>query len=180
MQCVICAALIISPSYDFRMKVFLMLLMTLVFTHGLAPCQRHQDYSAYSNFTHRHILSENFDVNNQRDWVDYLNRTALCERVPIQSFLRGVDTNNIRSICNGQGIRDRGNLCVSNRRFTVYIVESVLRNKQCQVIGLNHDEYYVIVACDIAGNQCLPVHYETQINNEQHGPTCGPNISTEK
>ncbi|KAI2661001.1 ATP-dependent Clp protease ATP-binding subunit ClpX [Labeo rohita] len=92
------------------MKVFLMLLMTLVFTHGLAPCQRHQDYSAYSNFTHRHILSENFDVNNQRDWADYLNRTALCERVPIQSFLRGVDTNNIRSICNGQGIRDRGNL----------------------------------------------------------------------
>lgn len=140
------------------------------------PCQRSQNNNAYNHFKQRHILSRQFNTRRTSAWADYLTRTNLCGRTTLQSFLHKNDINSIKRICNGRGVRDRGNLCISRRTFTVYIVESFLRNGRCEVNRLHHGEYYVVVACEVIENRCLPVHYERQRNTgpPRRGQICRP------
>lgn len=176
-----------------RTEVFLVLLMTVMFTDGLDnvtlsrdkrglfsnwayPCQRSQNNNAYNTFNHRHVLSDEFDMNSEWAWTDYLNRNRLCGRKRFQSFLPQSYADSIIRICNGRGTRDTGNLCISTERFTVYIVQSSLTNGQCEVKKPRNNKYYVTVACEVLDNQCLPVHYEKQTYSRpsQRGQTCEP------
>lgn len=175
-----------------RTEVFLVLLMTLVSTDGLNnvtfnrekrdlfsnsayPCQRSQNNNAYNTFNRRHILSEDFDRNSERAWAFYLNRKGLCGRTPVQSFLSRRYSDRIKRICNGEGTRDTGNLCISMRSFTVYIVESSVRYRECEV-HVRRENSYVSVACEVIDNECVPVHYEEQTNRRpsQRGQICRP------
>ncbi|KAL1272049.1 hypothetical protein QQF64_031065 [Cirrhinus molitorella] len=178
-----------------RVAVFLMLLFTLshglnnisfsndqleifsdIFSNWAHPCQRSLNNNAYNQFKHRHILSRQFNTSSRRDWADYLNRTKLCGRATFQSFLQKNDTSSIKRVCNGRGVRDTQNLCISKRRFTVYIVQSALRNRRCEVKRPHTNEFYVTVACEVIQNRCLPVHYQRQTHTEppRDGPTCRP------
>ncbi len=156
-----------------RTEIFLVLLMTLVFTDGLDnvtlsrdkrglfsnweyPCQRSQKNNAYNTFNHRHILSEEFDMNSKWAWADYLKRRRLCGRKSSQSFLPQSYTDSIIRICNGRGTRDTGNLCISTESFTVYIVQSALRNGQCEVKKpRNNNILWLLPVRSLITNVCL-------------------------
>lgn len=159
-----------------RSAVLLVLLLTLMFTDAM-PCQQ-QNNNGYYKFERKHILSYDFDRSNPKAWEVYLTYNGLCKRAKLQSFLKKDDEDSVKGICNGRGIRYRGirdNLCISTETFTVYIVQSTKRNNWCVVQSLLQRERYVVVACDLDGNQCLPVHYQTQTNEPpQGGEICQP------
>jgi len=158
-----------------RSAVLLVLLVSLMFTDARSPCERSSNNNAYNQFRYKHILSYDFDTDSQDAWAKYLLEKGLCGRRPIQSFLRKNNVNSIINICNGKGIRDRDNLCTSKDKFTVYTVQSKEYGNQCRVF-LEAIERYVVVACDVIDNQCLPVHYETQTDTppDQNGWICQP------
>lgn len=163
-----------------RLTVFLMLFVTLVFGDGLnnvtssddqpevfsnwpAPCQKVSNQNAFNVFMSKHILQINFDTTKSHIWVDYLTRTRLCGVNPHQSFLHKDDSNSIINICNGGGIRDSQNLCISMRKFKVFIVQSVWRNGRCEV-QLQTEIAHVIIACEsfLFHNiqiHCVPVYF---------------------
>ncbi|XDV19148.1 hypothetical protein PO909_024688 [Leuciscus waleckii] len=155
--------------------VLLVLLVTLMFTDASFPCQRSWNNNAYDQFKYRHILSSSFNTKSRRAWAEYLTTNRLCGRAPRQSFLNKNYKESIINICNGEGVKDRDNLCTSIRKFTVYIVQSSLSNGQCEV-QVQSVRSYVVVACEVIGNQCLPVHYGTQTNwrPDQNGQICRP------
>ncbi|ROL28504.1 hypothetical protein DPX16_1664 [Anabarilius grahami] len=164
-----------------RSAVLLVLLVTLIFTDA-SPCQEWNN-NGYYKFEHRHILSDKFDTNSLDAWTDYITNKRLCDR-PLQSFFEKDDEDRVKGICNGRGITYRGityrgirdNLCISTETFTVYIVQS--KRGKCEVYSVEQRERYVVVACDIDGNQCLPVHYQTQTNEPpQGGEICQPPTS---
>ncbi len=148
-----------------------------IFSNWAYPCQRSLNNNAYKQFKRRHVLLRDFDTTRTSAWVDYLTTMDLCGRTHLQSFLRKNDIDSIKRICNGQGVRQRQsqNLCISKRRFRVYTVESAWKNGRCEV-QLQTKRSYVIVACEVIGNRCLPVHYDKQTDTEppQDGQTCRP------
>ncbi len=175
-----------------RTLVFLVLFVTLVFTEGWdnirpsrdrrfnqEPCQESLKNNAYNKFLSKHILQDVFDTNSEPAWVNYLTKKGLCGRTPIQSFLRSADSNKIKDICNGQGTKFENNLCISQNKFDVHIVESSNGNGQCTVTKHSNNKYYVTVACDKVDNQCLPVHYKIQTETKPKpktppSPICKP------
>lgn len=183
-----------SPVFRMKAAVFLSLLITLshglnnvsfsngqpemfadIFPNWAHPCQRSLNNNAYNQFKRRHVLLRDFDTRRTSAWVDYLTTMNLCGRTRLQSFLRKNENDSIIRICNGRGVRRGHNLCTSQRRFTVYTVESALRNGRCEV-QFQTERSYVIVACEVIGNRCLPVHYERQTNTAppRDGRTCRP------
>ncbi|KAL1272162.1 hypothetical protein QQF64_031178 [Cirrhinus molitorella] len=170
-------------AHRMSLAVFLLLLIPLVFTNGWdngrfgndRPCQRSQNNNAYNNFKHRHILAYDFNTSSRRAWGDYLTNQRLCGRTPRQSFLHNNYQSSIKRICNGRGVRVTGNKCSSERRFKVYTVHSGFRNGVCEV-NLQTERSYVIVACEVIENHCLPVHYVTQTSRgpSQNGEICRP------
>lgn len=133
-----------------------------------SPCQEWNN-NGYYKFKNKHILSYKFDTNSLDAWTDYIGNKDLCGR-PLQSFLEKDDESRVKGICNGRGIIYSGisdNLCISRETFTVYIVRS--KRGKCEVYSVEKKERYVVVACDVDGNQCLPVHYETQTNEPPQG-----------
>lgn len=146
------------------------------------PCQRSRNNNAYNQFKRRHILSRQFNTRQTSAWADYLTGTHLCGRTTLQSFLHKNDNESIIRICNGRGVRDTGNRCISRRTFTVYIVESFMRNGRCEVNRLHNAEYYVVVSCEVIANQCLPVHYVRQSNGRpsRSGQICRPQSEVSK
>ncbi len=172
-----------------RTLVLLVLFVTLVFTEGWdnirpsrdrrsnkEPCQKSSDNNAYNKFLSKHILQDVFNTNSEPDWVNYLTKKGLCGRTAKQSFLRSADSNKIKDICNGQGTKVENNLCISQNKFDVYIVESSNDKGKCKVTRYPNKQYYVTVACDNVDNQCLPVHYQTQTETEptSRGTICKP------
>ena len=92
-------------------------------------------------------------------FYSYLSEKNLCRR-PSQTFMEERKYKNVRRICNGRGRQlppGRSNLCISDSRIRVY---HVYVGEDCEVVQLETYRQYVIVACDIVENQCLPVHYE--------------------
>ncbi|KAI2644175.1 Ribonuclease pancreatic beta-type [Labeo rohita] len=172
-----------------RLAVLLLLFVPLVYTDGwdfgrfsndqsdMFPCQRSQNNNAYNNFKHRHILAYDFNTSSRHAWAAYLTRQCLCGRAPLQSFLHKNEQNSIVSICNGRGVRDTGNKCISEGSFNVYTVRSSLEgNGECEV-HLRTDRSHVIVACEVVENRCVPVHYETQTNRRPPRDVCQISIS---
>lgn len=190
----ICKALNICPSYVFKMKsaVVLMLFVTLVLSDGWdkgtfsydkpemfpdKPCQKSKKNNAYDIFTQRHILQDDFDTNSIEAWAKYLTTKNLCGRTKTkpQSFLCRSDTNSIIGICNNRGTIKEKNLCISDEKFNVFIVQSSVIKGKCEV-SLSKGQYYVIVACDVINNRCLPVHYDGQNKDppSKPGQKCKP------
>jgi len=183
-----------------RSAVLLVLLVSLMFTDGLDECVRYRNdqcekinnspclatlnNNAYAQFKRKHILSDVFDTNSLMDWSNYLIKQKLCgtDRPSQQSFVH--NENSIINICNGGGIRFRDrntnsykdNLCTSRATFTVYIVTKIQQWKPCVVVDVKVIQSYVVVACDVVGNKCLPVHYQTQTDTppDQNDETCQP------
>lgn len=160
-----------------RSVVLLLLLVTLMFTDGWEefPCESVNDNNAYYNFEHKHILPSNFNTRSQSAWESYITRKGLCGRARQQSFLRKNDEDRVKGICHERGIRYSGNKCISTSSLRVYIVKSYYdSNRKCKVRFWS-ERYYVVVACDVVGNQCLPVHYQTQTTSRPYGNLpCGP------
>lgn len=145
-----------------------------MFSYWPAPCERTSNLNAFNVFMSKHILQINFDTRQTRSWVDYLTRTHLCGVNSHQSFLHKDDTKSMIEICNGGGIRDSQNLCVSVRKFRVFIVQSIWRNGRCEV-QLQTEMAYVIIACQSIQNiHCFPVHFSgiTYTAPSQHGQWC--------
>lgn len=175
----------------FRMRsVFLpALLVTLVFSDGLSnvtssnnqpkmlpaprPCHIVSNINKYITFISRHILLLDFDTTQLNIWGYYLVTMGLCARALEQSFLHIEDTFKITRICNGKGTMYSDNKCISTEKFIVYVVKSTLKNGKCDY-QLQIENFYVIVACDVIGYVCLPVHYDGQIGTElaERGPIC--------
>ncbi|XDV19282.1 hypothetical protein PO909_024781 [Leuciscus waleckii] len=158
-----------------RSALLLVLLVTLMFTDGWD--HKSQKNNAYDDFKRKHIISDDFDTGCRVGWAEYLTKKKLCgtDRPELQSFLSKNKEDSIKNICNGEGIRDRDNLCTSNKTFTVYTVTKK-QQQPCEVVTIDAIERYVVVACDVIVNQCLPVHYQTQTNTppNQNGQICKP------
>ncbi|ROL43139.1 hypothetical protein DPX16_1777 [Anabarilius grahami] len=160
-----------------RSAVLLLLLVTLMITDGWEefPCESVTDNNAYYKFEHKHILQSNFDTNSRSAWERYLTRNGLCGRAPQQSFLRKNNEDRVKGICHERGVRYSGNMCISKSSLKVYIVRSHYdSNRKCRA-HVRSRYYYVVVACDVVVNQCLPVHYQTQTTSRPSGNLpCGP------
>lgn len=193
-----CESLNIHLSFVSRMRlaVLLVLLFTLcdglnnvsfsnnepemfseLFSNWAHPCQRSMNNNAYNQFKHRHVLSRQFNSSWTRAWEDYLTRKNLCGRTSLQSFLSKDYSSRVVRICNGQGNRVGQNMCISQRRFRVYVVQSAVRNGRCEVqTPVQSERLYVTVACEVIENRCLPVHYvrQTRRRPSQLGRTCRP------
>lgn len=141
------------------------------------PCQRSRNNNAYNQFKRRHVLSRQFNSSRTRAWEDYLTRKNLCGRTSLQSFLRKDYSSSVVRICNGRGNRVGQNMCISQRRFRVFVVQSAMRNGRCEVQSpVQSGRLYVTVACEVIENRCLPVHYVRQTSGRpsQPGQTCRP------
>ncbi|ROL28512.1 hypothetical protein DPX16_1672 [Anabarilius grahami] len=167
----------VSSFHGMRSAVLLLLLVTLMITDGWEefPCESVNDNNAYYSFQHKHILPSNFDTNSQSAWESYLKENGLCGRASRQSFLRKKDEDRVQGICHERGVRYSGNMCISTRLLKVYIVESYYdSNRKCRA-HVRSRYSYVVVACDVAGNQCLPVHYHGQTTSRPSGNVpCAP------
>ncbi|KAK9971329.1 hypothetical protein ABG768_024702 [Culter alburnus] len=175
-----------------KSAVVLMLFVTLVLSDGWdngmfsydkpemfpdKPCQKSKKNNAYNIFTQRHILQDDFNTNSKEAWAKYLTTKKLCGRTKKnpQSFLRYKDTDRIKGICNNRGTIKEKNKCISDEKFDVFIVQSSVKKGKCEV-SFSKDKYYVIVACDVINNRCLPVHYDGQTQNRpsKPGQKCKP------
>ncbi|KAI4898480.1 hypothetical protein NFI96_009413 [Prochilodus magdalenae] len=122
-----------------RLSVLLTFLVALAQSSG-SRCKdlwkNQQDFNAFSK---KHILS--FDIRRNwnmkdlsKEFEKYLQKHGLCGRVPLQTFFGRCDKNRVEKICNGQGFEDGpGNLCISEHRFTVYLVESRKVKNRCKI-----------------------------------------------
>ncbi|XDV19277.1 hypothetical protein PO909_024776 [Leuciscus waleckii] len=148
-----------------------------MFTDAI-PCQDPGENNDYVKFKNKHILSYHFDTNSREDWAEYLTENRLCgtDRPPLQSFLSKNNEDRIKNICNGEGIIYRhrfiDNLCISREKFTVYTEQQ--EEEPCEVETIDVIERYVVVACNVVVNQCLPVHYQKQTNRPRKGQICRP------
>lgn len=125
------------------------------------PCQRSQNKSAFNTFMSRHILLIDFDTTQLASWGKYLVFMGLCGRKTNQSFLHIKDTLSVMKICNEEGIIYKGNMCISRRKFLVFVVQSNSINGECKH-QVQFENAYVVVACEAIETFCLPVHYEEQ------------------
>ncbi|XP_039505347.1 uncharacterized protein LOC120461247 [Pimephales promelas] len=184
-----------------RSVFLLVFLVTPVFSEGLTnvtsvadtdtpemfsswpyPCQGASNLNAFHVFYNQHVLQYNFDTSQTHTWADYLKKRSLCGVNPHQAFVHKNDGNAIVGICHGGGVRNSRNLCVSARKFRVFIVQSVWRNGRC-VVQLQTEIAHVIVACTnavfsaqppIPVIHCIPVHFAGIVNTTPslHGPRC--------
>ncbi|KAL1272050.1 hypothetical protein QQF64_031066 [Cirrhinus molitorella] len=168
-----------------RLAILFVFFITLAFSDGLnnvissddqpdmlidpMPCQISQNINKYTTFISKHIILVDFDTTQLNNWGDYLVIMGLCGR-SVQSFLHIEDTYKITKICNGQGTRISGDMCISTEKFIVYVVKIT---EQCK-FQIQIENSYVIVACDVIQSVCLPVHYEGQTGTEpsRRGPVC--------
>ncbi|KAK9977238.1 hypothetical protein ABG768_019059 [Culter alburnus] len=125
------------------------------------PCQKSQHNNRFNAFMSKHILLLDFETSQLINWGNYLLMMGLCERPTKQSFLHREDIGSIIGICNSQGFKYKNNMCISKKKFLVYVIQSTLKNGECE-FQIQIERSYVIVACEAIHNFCLPVHYETQ------------------
>lgn len=137
------------------------------------PCLWNPDNNAYNKFVQRHIIQEPFDRSSWLDWQNYIWKYGLSHR-PRQSFIEGWDVGSVAYICNGGGYPilppQPGNLCMSSFRLLVY---DLTVDNNGRVTSLMQNVQYVIVACDVVVNQCLPVHFERYFH-QMPDLTAGP------
>lgn len=157
-----------------------LILLTIAFVFVNAnnpPCRTRSNNNAYNSFSRKHIVRDRFDRRNFNDWERYIRNHGLINR-PLQSFFSSRDEKSVTDICNGAGqplqiSRYRANLCISHRKLLVFHVKL---NQNNRVTNVRIAKQFVVLACDIVVNQCLPVHYQKytgQLPNQSAAP-CQP------
>ncbi|KAL3046168.1 hypothetical protein OYC64_004222 [Pagothenia borchgrevinki] len=156
----------------------IILTMAFAFVHANnPPCRTRSNNNAYNSFSRKHILRDEFDYRNDNEWEIYIRKHGLTDR-PLQSFIVSGNDERVTDICKGAGqplesSRYRANLCISHRKCLVYHVKL---DKNNRVTNVDHAIQFVVLACDVVENQCLPVHYEkytNQLPNRSAAP-CQP------
>ncbi|KAL6118285.1 uncharacterized protein ACO6RY_03115 [Pungitius sinensis] len=174
------------------MKVLLVVAVMFALLHlgENQPCKSPRYHQAYDDFVRKHILhpenvpglDEDFDRADKASWQKYIDKKKLCDKKStkirtVQSFLEKEHQEEVVAICRGGGTRvisikptpkeDRNNYCISNEEINVHILEI---NKNCKVTQAAKERKRVIVACDLVGAQCRPVHfqwYKTQSSSDK-------------
>lgn len=123
-----------------------------------APCQRSKWKKGFDTFRQRHLPPGTPASLDQSQWKRYiLNRTG-CGR-PTQSFLKPEDLARVKEVCSergGQRLKD--NLCISRQSFTFVTVRSEMGT--CGIKSVREETKHLILACEVLGDDCLPVHFE--------------------
>ncbi|KAK2862912.1 hypothetical protein Q5P01_002445 [Channa striata] len=136
------------------------------------PCEESSSKDAYDNFVWKHILRQIFPRDSKHEWQRYLKSENLCGRAPVQSFIDASE-NEVKNICSRSGLYLYNNLCMSQKRMTIYEVHST-NNSVCTVESVKKITQFVIVACNKVRNQCRPVHFQEYSHQK---PTKHPCIS---
>lgn len=145
------------------LRAFLTLAVCLLLGHQAfalndAPCQLSTRNKGYDTFVKRHIRSGTPTSLNQNDWEKYIRNNGGCNR-PTQSFLHPKDLDKVEAVCTKNGGKVyKENLCISQQLFTFVTVRS--EPGTCGIRSVKEETKHLILACEMLGNQCLPVHFE--------------------
>ena len=139
-----------------------------------SPCQPSKYNNAHNTFIKRHLRQGIPSTLNKTVWEKYLRDNADCSR-PTQSFLPVKDQEKVDAVCSSAGgKRFKQNLCISTSRFNFVTVRSEVNT--CVVVSIKSETKYLILACDVLENRCLPVHFEgnpKSLSPDNNAPPCG-------
>lgn len=123
-----------------------------------APCQRSRSTKGHNNFLQRHVPPGTPTSLDRTQWKNYIMNKTGCGR-PTQSFLDPKDLQRVNEVCtNKGGERYKDNLCISRQSFTFVTVRS--EPGTCGIRSVREETKHLILACEVLGNDCLPVHFE--------------------
>lgn len=163
---------VFDSQLDFPMmaplKAFFTLSIGLLLAHQTlarndAPCQPTTWNNGYKTFVRHHIPSGTPDSLNQTEWKNFIQAKTGCGR-PTQSFLSSKDLDKVREVCSSKGgMTHKENLCISRESFTFVTVRSVPHT--CGIKSVREEKKHLILACEVLGDDCLPVHFEGNPEN---------------
>lgn len=130
-----------------------------------APCQRSRWNNGYDTFLKRHILFGTPTSLDQNEWKNFIKDQTGCGR-PTQSFLKPKDLEKVRNVCTTMGGKmHKENLCISQQAFTFVTVRS--EPGTCGIKSVREETKHLILACEMLGSECLPVHFEGNPENSK-------------
>lgn len=133
------------------------------FAKNDAPCQLTRWNTGYNTFVQRHIPSGTPTSLDRVEWKSYIKNNTGCGR-PTQSFLNPKDLDRVRDVCTNKGGKTyKENLCISQQSFTFVTVRS--EPGTCGIKSIQEENKHLILACEVLGNDCLPVHFEGNPKN---------------
>lgn len=150
------------------LKAFLTLSVFLLLGHQTfakneAPCQHSRWNKGYDTFVQRHIPPGTPTSLDQMEWKSYIKNKTGCGR-PTQSFLNPKDLDRVREVCTNKGGETyKENLCISRQSFTFVTVRS--EPGTCGIRSIQKESKHLILACEVLGSNCLPVHFEGNPEN---------------
>lgn len=128
-----------------------------------APCQRSRGNKGFNTFLQRHLPPGTPDSLDQSQWKRYILNKTGCGR-PTQSFLNPRDLGRVKEVCSERGgERYKDNLCISRQSFTFVTVRSEMGT--CGIKSVREETKHLILACEVLGDDCLPVHFEGNPEN---------------
>lgn len=137
---------------------FCLLLGCQAFVRNEAPCQPARSSKGYKTFLQRHLPAGTPASLDWEDWMNYIKSKTGCGR-PTQSFLSPKDLDSVREVCTSKGGKAyKENLCISEREFTFVTVRS--EPGTCGIKSIRMETKHLILACEMLGPDCLPVHFE--------------------
>lgn len=145
------------------LRAFLPLAVCLLLGHQTsakndAPCQRSKWNNGYATFIKRHIRAGTPTSLDNNEWSKYIRNNGGCDR-PTQSFLHPSDLEKVKDVCTSQGGKTyKENLCISRQPFKFVTVRS--EQGTCGIRSIREETKHLILACEVLENQCLPVHFE--------------------
>lgn len=135
-----------------------LLLGSQAFVRNEAPCQRARSNKGYKTFLQRHLPPGTPTSLDWEDWKNYIQSKTGCGR-PTQSFLNPGDLDRVREVCTSTGGKAyKENLCISDKEFTFVTVRS--EPGTCGIKSIREETKHLILACEMLGDDCLPVHFE--------------------
>ncbi|XP_047454997.1 angiogenin-2 [Mugil cephalus] len=151
------------------LRVCLSLTICFLLAHGTlakndAPCQLTSWKSGFKTFIKRHIPNGAPTSLDQNEWENYIRKGG-CDR-PTQSFLHPRDEERVKAVCTERGGKTyKDNLCISREPFNFITVRSV--KDTCGIKSITPETKHLILACEVLENQCLPVHFEGNPDNDR-------------
>lgn len=126
------------------------------------PCQPSKWNNAFGTFLKRHVRQGIPSGLDQNQWQAYISNLG-CNR-PTQSFLDPDELERVKAVCSDQGGRQfKENLCISSKPFSFITVRS--ETNTCGIRSVKRETKHLILACEVLDNQCLPVHFEGNLEN---------------
>lgn len=165
----VCPLLQGSGTMTARLGVFLALSACLLLARQTsarndAPCQRSRWNKGFNTFLQRHLPPGTPTSLDQNQWKKYILNKTGCGR-PTQSFLNPMDLARVKEVCSERGgERFKDNLCISRQPFTFVTVRSEMGT--CGIKSVREETKHLILACEVLGNDCLPVHFEGNPDNQ--------------